>query len=681
MQASDVTALLTKLEGDYPGLAKVKEETGNGNLSKAMEDLVEHFQKRSMPVYLFDETDIAKFDDPSVVEEADRVCDHEILGYQFGEQIDWHFNATAETSRDSEWTWSLVRHNFWMLLARAYGLTKDEKYAREFVGQLKSFIEAWPVAPHMDTLQADMSYPGDAWRSIDAAIRIYTVWLPAMIYFRNSPSWDEEGWYYFLRSVYEHAEFLCTHYSNHTRCSNWLTMECSALFQLGVMFPEFRRASQWQKLGYRRICHEVRYQFDHHGVHMERTPVYHLVSTLAFLQAYRLAILNDIRVPPYMLPILERSAEFLMKLVKADFTLPMIGDADRVSLSSRRAEESPYEGMNLTTDPVDLNEVRAFFTTMAELTGRDDFAYFASGRSRGKPPNQLCYSLPDPGFYVFRTGWQETDSYFLVTGTQVERGSNAAHSHSDAGHLELHVDGEDVLTDTGRFLYGNCRFLDWWQYFRSTRAHNTVEVDSRAMGIVPDTSPEVRGLRTFCHRFESSPKIDLVELSHNGYAFLPEPVFHLRRVIYFKPGLWLIDDVLTGVGAHEYRLCFNFAIGQLNAVDGDPETFVYSGNRVRVRCLPLLRQGLSAQVLLGNLDPKGGWVSRAYSRKTAAPQLIHKKGGTLPARFVTALYREQMGSAALIEASGIDRLEIELESGGHLWNAILGIDVVKINER
>lgn len=680
MEDRDVNALLTNLDGAYPDLAKVRREKENGNISKALGELVEHFRNRSMPVYLFDESDISKFDDPSLIEEAERVCDHEILGYSFGEQIDWHFNATAETSRDSEWTWSLVRHNFWIPLARAYGLTKQEKYAREFVSQLKSFVAAWPVEPHMDTFQANMNYPGDAWRSIDAAIRIYTAWLPAMAYFQKSPSWDEEGWFYFLLSVYEHAEFLCIHYSNHTHCSNWLTMECSALFQLGVMFPEFQRASEWKKLGYQRICHEVRYQFDHHGVHIERTPVYHLVSVLAFFQAYRLAILNNIPVPPYMLPILERSAEFLMKLVKADFTLPMIGDADRISLSSRTADESPYEGMNLTADPVDLNEIRAFFSTMAELTGREDFAYFASGRKRGGAPRQLCFSLPDSGFYVFRTGWQETDSYFLVTGTQVERGSNGAHSHSDAGHLELHVEGEDVLVDTGRYLYGNCSRLDWWQYFRSTRAHNTLEVDSRPLGIVPDTSPEVRCLRTFCHRFESSPKIDLVEVSHNGYAFLPEPVFHLRRVFYFKPSLWLIDDVITGLGAHEYRLCFNFAPGQLDAIDGDPETYIYSGNRVRVRCLPLLKQGLSTEMLVGSLEPKGGWVSYAYSKKIATPQLIHKKEGRVPARFVTALYQEQRGSAVLTDSKGIDRLEIELDSGGHLWNVILGIDVYTINK-
>jgi len=171
-----------------------------------------------------------------------------------------------------------------------------------------------------------------------------------------------------------------------------------------------------------------------------------------------------------MLPILERAAAFLMQLVKPDFSLPMVGDADRVSLHTPKADASVFEGMNLTTDPRDLNEIRAFFRTMAQLTGREDFLYFATGRQQGSPPRQLNFSLPDPGFHVFRTGWDETDSYFLVTGTQMERGSNSAHSHADAGHLELHIEGQDVLIDTGRYLYGNCARLDWWQYFASTRA-------------------------------------------------------------------------------------------------------------------------------------------------------------------------------------------------------------------
>ena len=677
MNQADLRMLLSRVDLDHPGMARIGALLDRGDEAAAFEAVVHHFRTRTEPVYLFDESALAGFDDPETVSEAERICGHEILGHRFDGPIDWHVNATESTTRDSEWTWSLARHGFWVPLARAYAMTADEKYAREFTEQLKGWVAAWPVRPHMDRPAAEMSYPGDAWRSIEAGIRIYTVWLPVMVYFRRSPSWDAEGWLCFLNSLYDHGEFLSSHYSNHSRCSNWLTMESTALFQLGVMFPELKRAADWRSLAYRRISHEVRYQFDHTGVHIERTPIYHLVAVLAFLQAYRMARLNGLPTPPYALALLERGAEFLMALVKPDLTIPMIGDADRVSLTDRTADRSVFEGMNLTTDPQDLNEVRAFFRTMGEITGREDFRFLGSAGREGRPPRRRCWSLPEAGYYVFRSGWSREDSYFLLTATQVERGSNAAHSHSDAGHLELHIRGEDVLSDSGRYLYGNCGRLDWWRYFQSTAAHNTVDVDGHFMGAVPDTPPEVRGLRGFCHRFEATQRIDCVEISHNGFAFLPEPVFHLRRVVHFKPDLWLVDDVLTGLGCHHYNLYFNFAPGRLQAAStpggaegsdlsgggSDTGAFVFTGKRVVVRCEALLTEGLQAEVRMGQTEPKGGWISYAYSVKEPAPQLVYTRTGPPPARFITVLRTGTRSTAALRALHEDGTVEITVSTG------------------
>ncbi|MCX7038168.1 MAG: alginate lyase family protein [Spirochaetes bacterium] len=653
--------LLSRMDFALPSLESAEASRQDASVERVADRIVDHFRRRTSPVYLFGEADLGLFTDKEIVKEANEICNHLLLGHTFSGEIDWRFNATDTSTRDSEWTWSLSRHSFWIPLARAYRMTGDEKYAREFVCQLKSFVTAWPVAPHMPNLVANMEYPGDAWRSIEAAIRIYTSWLPAMQYFWSSPSWDVDGWVCFLNSVHDHAEFLFSHYSNHTRCSNWSAMEATALFQLGVMFPEFKRAREWQNLGYRRVCQEARYQFDHYGIHIERTPVYQLVVVLSFLQAYRIAMGNGIPVPPYLLPILTKSAEFLGRIVKPDFSLPMIGDADRISLLDRKADKSKFEGMNLTTDPIDLNEIRAFFRTMTELTRRKDFLYFASGRECGSPPSKRCYAMPDAGFYVFRTGWSRHDSYFLVTGTQVERGSNAAHSHSDAGHLEINLEGEDVLIDSGRYLYGNCGHLDWWQYFASTCAHNTVDVDGWHMGTVPNVPPEVRGVRTYCHLFKESRDMCLVDISHNGFAFLAEPVFHRRRVIFLNPALWLVDDVLTGLGTHEYSQCFNFAPGTLTVKPNSIEC-IFSRNAARVDILPLDTNNLSMKVLEGSTDPKGGWVSYAYSERIPAPQVIYRKEGTLPVRFVTAILRHGAASIRVERHEDADDMELYITS-------------------
>jgi len=678
---NDIEKLISRLDFTYEGISKAKKYADSNDTEAFANFITEHFKKRTKPYYLFDESDIQDFSDKKVIEEADKICDHFIFGYNIGEEIDWLYNPTADTSKDPEWSWSLFRTGYWVTLGRAYEMTHDEKYAVEFVKQLKSFIKRWPLEKFLEDFEKNSKYvfPGHAWRTIETAMRIYTSWLPCMVYFRKSPSWDTEGWIYFLNSIYDHAEYLYYHYNNHATSSNWLTMECSALFQIGVLFPEFNRAKEWMKLAYKRVTHEVRYSFDHEGVHMERTPIYHLVATGAFLQAYRIARLNNIVVPPYMLPILEKAAEYIMKLVKPDFSTPMIGDADRNSLLDRKSDTSLYEGMNLTIDPHDLNEMRSFFRTMAELTGREDFKYFSTGRKEGTPPKNKNYGLADQGFYITRTGWEEKDNYLMVTGVQLERGERSTHSHYDAGHIELQVEGQDILVDTGRYIYNASIWSDWRKYFRSPAAHNTVFVDEHIMGEVPDTSDRTRGVRTFCHLFESNENYDLIDVSHNGYAFMEEPVFHRRRVIYLKPDIWLVDDIITGYGEHDYKLYFNFAPGELKALKEDSDSYSFVRNRVSVDIMPVLKDTMTSQVLEGSENPKGGWISYGYPVKVPAPQLIYRKNGKAPVRFLTAIMKS--GCAEVSSTVDEDQSMIRLNIKGQVsWQLELGYDNIKINK-
>jgi hypothetical protein len=659
--------LFSRINLERPELRAVKEAYRRGDTAAGLSALVSHFRRRTTPLYMFDEKDLTHFRDKETIGEAEEICAHRILGFDLGPEIDWRRNASEQTWRDSEWMWSLARHLWWVTLGRAYQMTGEEKYAREWVAQLKGWHRAWPVEEFLGKLgtfgeKTDMNYPGDAWRTIETGIRMYCVWLPLFFYFRKCDAWDEEGWVCYLNSIHDHGELLSTHYSNHWRCSNWLTMECSALFQLGVFFPEFRQASQWQRLGYRRVTHEVKYQFDSFGVHMERTPIYHLTAAGAFLQAYRMAVLNGLPVPPYMLSTLERSAEYLMRLIKPDFTTPMFGDADRNSLlAPRRADVSPFEGMNNTTDPFDLNELRAFFRIMAELTDREDFRWLSTGRRKGRPPAENSSCMADAGFYVFRTGWASDDSCVMVTGINLERGENNAHAHYDAGHLELQIAGEDILVDTGRYVYRNSGLKEWRNYFHSTSAHNTIQVDRHEMGTVPDTTPNIRTVRTFCHSFESTESYDAVEVSHNGYAFMEEPVFHLRRVIFLKPCLWVVDDMLTGFGLHEYRLFFNFAPGTLTPIAERPGAYRFTPRSVEVEVTPLLTEGLSSEVVEGSEDPIGGWVSYGYTTKAAAPRLMYMKRGEVPVRFLTVV--TQSGKGADLRLVSTEDSSIQLEAG------------------
>ncbi len=59
--------------------------------------------------------------------------------------------------------------------------------------------------------------------------------------------------------------------------------------------------------------------------------------------------------------------------------------------------------------------------------------------------------------------------------------SIAAHGHADALSVEVRHDGVELLVDPGTYCYHG--EPEWRSYFRSTRAHNTIEVDGEDQAV------------------------------------------------------------------------------------------------------------------------------------------------------------------------------------------------------
>ena len=603
-------------------------------------EVINHFRTRKDPKYLFDAEKADWMNDSIIIEEAEKVMNHDIFGWKFPGEIDYRFNPTTETSRDNEWSWSLFRTIYWQSLARAYALTNDEKYTKEFLHEMHQFIEAWPAEKYIDdhTFEVKTPFPGHAWRTIESGIRIYTTWLPCFEVFRKSDIWSEDDMASFLLSIRDHAKFLMGHYSNHDRSSNWLSMETSALYQIGVMFPEFKEAEEWRKTGWRRVTHEIMYCFSNDGIHMERTPIYHLVAVIAFMQAIEIARINGYTVPTYAKDLLLRGAKYVISLIKPDLSTPMIGDADRDDLYTRRSDTSIYEGMNLSFFPEDENELRAFFSWMYKLSGDEEFLYFASLRKEGKAPEKLDYSYPE-GIHVLRSGWNDDSDYALIFGTGLERGERSTHSHNDVGHVELTLKGEDILTDSGRFIYRSSIWRDWREYVCASLAHNTLFVDNHEMGAIPGVD-RVRGVRSMCNEFTVNDEYSLVDMSHNAYCYLNDPVFHRRKLILLPQSVAIIADFVQGEGEedHDFRIMFNYERGKLDLVKEGASFETLKGTKFSQVYSSSV--DMTPSILSGSLEPKGGWISYGYPVKVPRPQLILSYNGKAPFSFVTAIAPE-----------------------------------------
>ncbi|MDO5326391.1 MAG: alginate lyase family protein [Clostridia bacterium] len=622
-----------------PELAEAAAALAQGDKTRCAEEIIRHFRTRTDPRYLFTAEDLRKNADDHLIEDAEEVMNRTIYGYTFPGEIDWHFNPTTDAAHDNEWSWSLYRFIFWQPLARAYVQTGDERYPAEALSQLRGFLKAWPLSDFLADEEGYIKqhqYPSYPWRHIETAMRLYTAFLPCLCAFRESKAFDEEGWALYLSAVKMHADYLVTHYTNHEKSSNWLTMESGALLQTAIMFPELDKDQAWFRHGYQRVMHEMRYSFDNDGVHMERTSIYHMVAAISYFQCTRLCELNGIPVPPYAKETLSRACEFILRQLKPDFSTPMIGDADRDDLLARRSDTSVYEGMNLSMDPFDLNEMRAWFRQMAQWTGRGDFLWVATGRKHGHAPTERNFSMKEAGIHIMRTGWGAEDSYMHIHGVQLERGEKSTHSHNDTGHFELQIAGEDILLDGGRYIYNQSIWKNWRHYFTGALAHNTLYCDDLTMGAVPGVS-RVRGVRLFLHRFEENEQYAVIDVSHNGYVFTDDPVYHRRAAVRLEKDVYVLDDRITGLGLadHDFRLTFNFAPGKLT---GEGMQYRYETPKGRQYSFTAACDAeMLPSVLEGSEDPIGGWVSYGYSLRVPAPQLTLQRQGKAPFRCITVI--------------------------------------------
>ncbi|MCF0261824.1 MAG: alginate lyase family protein [Sphaerochaetaceae bacterium] len=669
----DYKKFLDLFDFEREDMAFAKKALAEKGEQQAAKEIIAHFRGKRSVRYLFDREKATFLNDPSILEDAQKAMNHEIFGHKFNGPIDWTFNPTADTSRDNEWSWSLFRTLWWQSLGRAYMMTGDEKYVKEFSEQLISFYNAWPAESHIisDVFETKTPFPGHAWRTIESGIRIYTTWLPCFEMFRTSENFTEEAFMTFLCSIDDHGRFLTGHYSNHNRSSNWLSMETTALLQIGILFPELKNAAMFYENGYERVMHEIAYCFDMDGVHMEKTPIYHMVASISFLQAVRMCQRNNIPVAPYAMPLLEKSAEYVMRLVKPNFTTPMLGDADTNDILARRSDTSLYEGMNLSFFTDDLNEMRAYFKRVYLLTGRKDFLWVATAGKEGTKPSFTDTCFKESGVFVLKEDWDQDSSFVMTQMIKLERGEKSTHSHNDTGHVELMISGEDILVDCGRYIYNSSIWKDWRHYFTGVFSHNTLFVDDHNMGDVPEVT-RVRGVRGFVHQFVHDDDKLMIDLSHNGYVFSSDPVFHRRRIVYLRDTKTaVVLDTVEGpsLAEHDFRFYWNFASVNLTKKCDNQYVFTTGkGRSYNVSHYQTENNKWNDVLLIGAEEPeKGGWISYGYPIRVPTAQLSARTIGKSGFTMVTVIAPQDVKVSVSVD--GLDakvvagKNEIVLEKG------------------
>lgn len=563
-----------------------------------------------------------------LLEEADQYLDHRWLFFGLDgaqePEIDWQRDpASGKTTplkfspsidfRDSAAVgsikniWEKNRHHHLTVLAAAYALTGAEKYALEATDQLVHWINSNPYAT------------GANWISpLECGIRLISwVWCERLL--RTSSHYEQVfgAGSPFWTCVYQHQAFIDHAFARGSTANNHVIGEMAGHFVASVAWPVFPESQAWRERAVSVLEAEIVKQTHPSGLNREQAFGYHL-----FVAELLMAALCEANhagwefSEPYK-QALRRMIEVMPSLTDVGGNLPRYGDGDdgrgyQLQAAQDRRDRGLFDFARLL---LDANVPHAAEPSLAaRIAGFDQIPEKEwSAPAGGK-------AFEDSGLYVLASDRGAARELFVMfdAGPQGYP-SQAAHGHADALSVTLNVGGRPVLVDPGTFCYH--AEPEWRNYFRGTRAHNTVTVDGQDQAVpggmfMWQTKADARVL-------ERNPYQQEIIAVHDGYLHLRTGVVHQRKIALQGNRLELADE-LRGTGEHELEWRFHFAPECGAALNGGVCEVAWEGGSMKVHLDPAIEWTL---VRGGS---QAGWFSPAFGVRRETFTLCGRLRKALP---------------------------------------------------
>jgi hypothetical protein len=228
------------------------------------------------------------------------------------------------------------------------------------------------------------------------------------------------------------------------------------------------------------------------------------------------------------------------------------------------------------------------------------------------------------GFAIF----PDTDAasrLTMRTGPAPGAPLSPGHVHADLLSIYLSVSSTPIIIDAGTYTYRR-KSREWqegspgWRrYFVGPRAHNGPAIgDADPLGALErNFRPSAFPARARLAKLHRGGRLSWTEAeietagAYTGWR---------RGVIHIRDEYWLIYDILpNAVRPGEASIALQFP-PEAVVTERSPSDFSVSVGAAAVDIA--VSAGLQgARILVGETDPLGGWVSRAYGQLEAAPQL------------------------------------------------------------
>lgn len=331
------------------------------------------------------------------------------------ESEDFHWNEPWNfPNRTPLWNYNLHYFEYLFPLIKVYKDTGDRQYFEKIKEVIQAWIEQNPCGAR----------PG--WEPYPTALRL-TNWLSIYTHLESDFSADHQFQKELIHSVWEQYDFLA-HHLEKDLLGNHYFEDLKALVLCSLFFKD----EEMLKKSLAEFYKQCREQILPDGMHFELSPMYH---KLIFEDVMRVAVAlrgagkKDGEIESYLQSMLDVAYSLEEGLDR----IPLFNDC----------------GNNVAKS---LDALCKAAKTHFDLTPK----------YKGK--------LPDSGYYIFKQG----DWKLIVDAGQPGPTYLPGHAHCDAMSFELFKAGKPVIVNCGTYTY-QCKER---AFFRSTAAHNTVQVEN-----------------------------------------------------------------------------------------------------------------------------------------------------------------------------------------------------------
>jgi Heparinase II/III-like protein/Heparinase II/III N-terminus len=352
---------------------------------------------------------------------------------------------------------------------------------------------------------------------------------------------EEHAWLLFHAS--STADLLATD-EFHSAGNNHGMFQDLALLYFSVLETSLNDAKrvEYFELAVKRLHAYFMTCFTAEGVHKENTPTYHLMAAKHVHGLHNiLRCISHPHADDYA-ALLQRAAEYATHALMPNAMYPPISD---------------------TTQQVERAAGRT------NIFSSPEFAYAASQGKLGSEPASRTLVLPESGYAIYRSSWDDPDATFAMFSAAYNADY---HKHSDDLSFFLRSKGTDLLSEAGAYGYDYKNPLTKYAY--SSFAHNCLIVDGAGL-------PRTDGGQHLTTLTAEETRPDGFIVVGKTERF--KDTVHRRTIDISEPsGMTKIDivDEVTSEEPHSYELLWNLGPDVQAVVHGQGFEVLHQGEKL-----------------------------------------------------------------------------------------------------